>query len=111
NHRPVEGMSFKVLHALQTYSWPGNIRELRNVIERAVALCRGAQIELEDLPACILDGTTGIVSPEAAGAPLGLSPPKGPISLWETREAFELARIREALARNNNNRVKAALDL
>ncbi len=32
------------------YSWPGNIRELRNVIERAVALTRSNQLSVEDLP-------------------------------------------------------------
>ena len=36
--------------ALQTYRWPGNIRELRNVIERAVVLCQTDQIMPHDLP-------------------------------------------------------------
>ncbi len=36
--------------ALMAYDWPGNIRELRNVIERAVALCPGSSINLDDLP-------------------------------------------------------------
>ncbi len=36
--------------ALEGYSWPGNIRELRNVIERAVVLSRGNTIEAEDFP-------------------------------------------------------------
>ena len=35
---------------LQSYDWPGNIRELRNVIERAVILARGGALEF-DLPA------------------------------------------------------------
>jgi NtrC-family two-component system response regulator AlgB len=36
--------------ALQRYSWPGNLRELHNVVERAVILSNGRQIELTDLP-------------------------------------------------------------
>ena len=48
--RCIEGLSPAAERALVAYSWPGNIRELRNVIERAVALCPGEVIELEDLP-------------------------------------------------------------
>jgi DNA-binding NtrC family response regulator len=40
--------------ALLGYSWPGNVRELRNVIERAVILCRGDTITVNDLPDRIL---------------------------------------------------------
>ena len=36
--------------ALRNYSWPGNLRELRNVVERAVILAGGARIEVRDLP-------------------------------------------------------------
>jgi len=42
--------SLEVLDCFRDYSWPGNIRELRNVIERAVALSRSEVIELTDLP-------------------------------------------------------------
>ena len=35
---------------MQEYPWPGNIRELRNVIERAVLLARGSTIRAQDLP-------------------------------------------------------------
>jgi NtrC-family two-component system response regulator AlgB len=44
------GFSPQVLEAFSGYSWPGNLRELRNVIERAVILAPGARIELTDLP-------------------------------------------------------------
>ena len=37
--------------ALRTYAWPGNLREMRNAIERAVILARGEQIVSADLPA------------------------------------------------------------
>jgi NtrC-family two-component system response regulator AlgB len=49
--RPVRGMSPSAAAAVLAHTWPGNVRELRNVIERAVILARGAQVELEDLPA------------------------------------------------------------
>ena len=48
--KPVAGMADGVGEKLLGYSWPGNIRELRNVIERTVALTRIDQITLEDLP-------------------------------------------------------------
>ncbi len=35
---------------MRTYNWPGNVRELQNLIQRAVVLCNGDEIELEDLP-------------------------------------------------------------
>jgi two-component system, NtrC family, response regulator AlgB len=44
------GFSPAVRDAFVHYGWPGNLRELRNVIERAVILCGGEAIEMEDLP-------------------------------------------------------------
>ncbi|MFC5051928.1 sigma-54-dependent transcriptional regulator [Rubritalea spongiae] len=48
--RPITGFSNSGLAALKGYSWPGNLRELRNAVERAVILCKGDVIEPEDIP-------------------------------------------------------------
>ncbi|MAS92969.1 MAG: sigma-54-dependent Fis family transcriptional regulator [Verrucomicrobiales bacterium] len=48
--RNLDGFSDDGLAALLSHNWPGNLRELRNAIERAVILCRGTQITAADLP-------------------------------------------------------------
>ncbi|SDU13050.1 two-component system, NtrC family, response regulator AlgB [Verrucomicrobium sp. GAS474] len=48
--RPVKEFSPQALERILAYPWPGNIRELRNAIERAVILAQGTTIELSDLP-------------------------------------------------------------
>ncbi len=48
--KKITGFAAPVKDAFVRYSWPGNLRELRNVIERAVILSAGEMIELEDLP-------------------------------------------------------------
>ncbi|MEO6246804.1 MAG: sigma-54 dependent transcriptional regulator [Opitutaceae bacterium] len=49
--RAVQAFSAPAWTAVRAHPWPGNLRELRNAIERAVILARGEQIELGDLPA------------------------------------------------------------
>jgi transcriptional regulator with GAF, ATPase, and Fis domain len=53
--RPVERIDEDTMRALQAYPWPGNIRELRNVVERAMILCRDAvlRVSLPDVPAAV----------------------------------------------------------
>jgi len=48
--RPVKGFTSAALSAVQRYPWPGNLRELRNVIERAVILAPGEKIDVNDFP-------------------------------------------------------------
>ena len=50
NDRPAMGFTPNAMLALKNYHWPGNIRELQNVVERAVALTTGNMVHLEDLP-------------------------------------------------------------
>ncbi len=67
--RPVKTLTPEAAAVLQTYHWPGNARELQNVLERAVLLGRGSAIEPQDLPAELLTQTTGSVG-AADAAPL-----------------------------------------
>jgi len=61
-NRTVSGFSEEALAALEGYPWPGNIRELQNVVERAVLLGKGEMIGLSDLPRDISGGTSISVS-------------------------------------------------
>ena len=92
-------LSPDVWKVLYNYSWPGNIRELENVIERAVVLNPGGLISLEDLPE------------ELAGAEVEFDverfiPPNVPLS--EALEQIEEKLIRRALAQCNNVQSHAA---
>jgi transcriptional regulator with PAS, ATPase and Fis domain len=51
NQRQVKNLAPEVLEAFGRYPWPGNIRELENVIERGVIICQGDTLTLKDLPA------------------------------------------------------------
>jgi DNA-binding NtrC family response regulator len=69
---PVCSIAPEALVKLRAYSWPGNIRELRNVAERLALRCSGRDITVADLPLDVLPGQSS-----AAGAPLphaGASP-------------------------------------
>ena len=51
--KKIDGISSEALHCLESYSWPGNVRQLENTIERAVALETTQEIQLERLPEMI----------------------------------------------------------
>lgn len=53
NHKVFRGFSDEAMNALRDYSWSGNIRELRNVVERAAILCKSELVGIEHLPASI----------------------------------------------------------
>jgi DNA-binding NtrC family response regulator len=56
NDRQVDGFSREALDALMRYPYPGNVRELQNIVERAVVMCRGRTITAQELPASLLAG-------------------------------------------------------
>ena len=55
--KQIQGVGKKALEYLEAYDWPGNVREMENAIMRAIALAKGREIEVEDLPTAILENT------------------------------------------------------
>src|SRR5262249_45533024 len=53
NRPDLRGLTAEAVRALEAYHWPGNVRQLRNVIERAAALCPGPDLLLSDLPEAV----------------------------------------------------------
>lgn len=107
NRPDIRAATSDALHVLEGYDWPGNIRELRNVIERAVALSVGPEIRMEDLPEAIRGTTPRFPAAMAVEQP----PCSLPFSLSQTRERVEVHQIREALKKHRNNRLRAAAEL
>jgi DNA-binding NtrC family response regulator len=105
NRTDIHGVTPEALQALENYDWPGNLRELRNTVERAVALSPGPEIELKDLPEELRSSPTRL-------QPLEDSPSySSPFSLSQTREKVEVQRIVQALRKHKNNRLRAAAEL
>jgi len=101
-------ISPSALDLLRSYAWPGNIRELRNVIERAVLLCPDDQIEKEHLPLDKMSASWGssAAAPRRAGQ-IAESETAAPDGLPDPTE-FERQRILEALRRAGGNQTRAA---
>ncbi|AEB09236.1 sigma-54 interaction domain-containing protein [Desulfobacca acetoxidans] len=64
NNRSIHDIDPKVLQLLRRYPWPGNIRELENVIERAVIFCTGPTLTTENLPDYLQPKHTGFTPPQ-----------------------------------------------
>lgn len=90
------GITEAAMASLCAYSWPGNIRELRNCVERMVVLCRGKMIDIDNVPVDIREGVTpGIAKTVLAQPSCDL-------------ECNEKILIERALNECRGNRTKAA---
>src|SRR5438270_2049379 len=98
NDRDIEGITPAALDALMEYHWPGNIRQLENSVERAVALSSGRMIDETDIH---LD--TRQSKPAASSSSTTQFLPEG-----MTLDQREDDMIREALRRANGNKSQAA---
>ena len=92
--KKLQGVTAEALRLLTDYAWPGNIRELRNTLERAVILCNGGSIEREHLPSELATG---------GGESAYLKLPHG-LPLREIEKEYILA----SLARLQNNKARTA---
>jgi transcriptional regulator with GAF, ATPase, and Fis domain len=100
------------LVALKAYDWPGNIRQLENVIHRAVVVAEGSSLSVHDLPPEILDGEAAANAEQAsneswAGTP-ETRPRDGLLVEREERDRSERERLVRALAAAAGNKAEAA---
>lgn len=94
--RDITGLSGEAMALLVHHDFPGNVRELQNILEHAFVLCRGTQIELQHLPLAITQKTIR-----------NLIDPQDTMNL----KLIEKSLIQAALAKSNGNRGLAARDL
>lgn len=94
----VNKISDEALQMLRKYNWPGNIRELQNVLERAAIISRGSEITVNDLPREFQ------AIPAKAGKDIEISIPDTGISL----EGLEKELIIKALEKSKGNQTRAA---
>lgn len=92
--RHLDGFADDATARLRAHSWPGNLRELRNAVERAVIMARGTQVMAADLPSDVREPAGESVAPPG-GLPVQ---PGALISL----EKLEEAHIRQVLAQSKN---------
>ena len=98
NEKNVSGITSEAFDKLMKYNFPGNVRELENIIERSVILCRGDMISEDVLPLQL----------EVTYEKSLLDPGNLDYSYEEKMKAFETEMIKEALNRNDGNQSAAA---
>ena len=103
--RPIEGIAPEAADALQAYAFPGNVRELRNVVERGVILEKGKQLTLRSI--VLGRGMPATDEPDARGEPflrIDAKEDGEPLTLREVERAY-VARV---LEHTGWNKTKAA---
>jgi two-component system response regulator HupR/HoxA len=106
--RPEVRFSDDALPCLIGYPWPGNIRELRNEIARAIALGDSPRIGAEAFSLKVLHGAAGRPAANGAGGLPGI-PSSG--TLQERLDAIEAMVLREVMLRHRWNKTRAAKEL
>jgi two-component system response regulator PilR (NtrC family) len=99
--KAIAGISPEALHCLETYRWPGNVRQLENSIERAVALETTSEIQVNQLPDAVRNQTDAI-------AETLFTLPDGPFDLENFLEEVETSLIAQALRQSDGNQTLTA---
>ena len=106
--RTIDGVSDAALEVLRGYHWPGNIRELENVLERTLLFCEGPRIEAEDLPAELRNGSS---DPRMSVAIPGVGVTGLKDAVKMTTQRLEREMIEQALDATGGNVTRAAKTL
>jgi two-component system response regulator AtoC len=111
--KSVSGVEPEALDLLSAYGWPGNIRELENVMERAVLFCDAAKLRVEDLPSELRGPgavTSSMTPPSDPAVDLGTLPADGGLKEHVKVAMSRLERdlVGRALKQTNNNVTHAA---
>jgi DNA-binding NtrC family response regulator len=93
-NRPVEDINADAMASLLEYDYPGNVRELENIMERGVALAQGKQPGIQDLPSTLIEHSVHVVRDESGHLP----------TLVEREADY----IRYVLEHGGQNRTRAA---
>lgn len=93
----------RALDHLQRYAWPGNIRELSNMIERALVLTRSDTLDVEHFPLAASTASNPVMNASTSSMPPDLS-----LGLEHAVEALESRMIRGALEQTDGNKTKAS---
>ena len=101
----VTGIEPRALKALEDYSWPGNVRQLRNVMEKMVILASGDKLTEADLPCEITEAPPTATVTVAAATDL---PTKTQTDNGETLASLEKRKILDAIEAAHGNKTKAA---
>jgi two-component system response regulator PilR (NtrC family) len=100
--KQLRGLTKAAEAAVGAYNFPGNVRELENIIERGVTLCDGAWIEVHDLPPDL--GGGALTSPES---PLVVIDDKG-IDMEAILEGYERRLMAQAMSLSGDVKTRAA---
>lgn len=107
--RPGATLSDEAMACLMGYPWPGNIRELRNEIARAVALSDEDDVQAQTFSSRVLHGQAGLAATNQASTHAQSLPRSGTLS--ERLDAIEAMVLRETLLRHRWNKTHAAKEL
>ena len=104
NGGTVTGIEPAALKALEDYSWPGNVRQLRNVIEKMVVLASGSRLTVDDIPLEVTAGPSQHSTVPSPSSATGADTPSLPSTLADSEKDLILS----VLAKCGNNKSKAA---
>ena len=93
--RPIMGFTYKAIQAMRTYGWPENTRELIHRLRRAIVMCQGDMIDVQDLGF----DETGLITAETS---------RYPLTLEQAKSVAEKEIIQTTLRATENNISRAA---